>query len=76
MARRRAAWRAGMPAEKSKDFKPSARGCSAAAARARARRAVVCSRLSVTLSVLGPKILGNATNIIFEGIVGKQLPPG
>ena len=26
--------------------------------------------------ILGPKLLGNATNIIFEGVVGKQLPPG
>jgi ATP-binding cassette subfamily B protein len=26
--------------------------------------------------VIGPKILGNATNIIFEGIIGKQLPAG
>ena len=26
--------------------------------------------------MLGPKILGNATNIIFDGIVSKQLPAG
>jgi ATP-binding cassette subfamily B multidrug efflux pump len=26
--------------------------------------------------VLGPKILGNATNILFEGVVGKQIPAG
>ena len=32
--------------------------------------------VSVFLAILGPKILGNATNIIFEGVVGKQLPPG
>ena len=31
---------------------------------------------SVVLSVIGPKIIGNATNIVFNGIVGKQLPPG
>jgi ATP-binding cassette subfamily B protein len=35
---------------------------------------------SVALSVIGPKLLGNATNVIFEGVVGKmlgaQLPPG
>ena len=29
---------------------------------------------SVFFAVIGPKLLGNATNIIFEGIVGKQLP--
>ena len=26
--------------------------------------------------MIGPKILGNATNIIFEGVIGKQLPAG
>ena len=31
---------------------------------------------SVALSVIGPKILGNATNIIFNGVVGKLLPAG
>ncbi len=31
---------------------------------------------SVALSVIGPKILGNATNIIFDGVVGKSFPPG
>ena len=30
--------------------------------------------ISVTLSVLGPKILGHATNIIFAGVIGKRLP--
>jgi ATP-binding cassette, subfamily B, multidrug efflux pump len=31
---------------------------------------------SVTLAVLGPKLLGNATNIIFDGFVSSQLPAG
>ncbi|MBF6328489.1 ABC transporter ATP-binding protein [Nocardia transvalensis] len=31
---------------------------------------------SVVLTVLGPQILGRATNLIFDGVVGKQLPPG
>jgi ATP-binding cassette subfamily B multidrug efflux pump len=31
---------------------------------------------SVAFSVIGPKIIGNATNVIFDGIVGKQLPAG
>ena len=29
---------------------------------------------SVTLSVLGPRLLGHATNIIFAGFIGKRLP--
>jgi len=37
---------------------------------------IVLAVFSVTASVIGPKILGGATNIIFEGVVGKQLPPG
>ena len=32
--------------------------------------------ISVLFVILGPKILGNATNDIFQGIVGKQLPAG
>jgi ATP-binding cassette subfamily B multidrug efflux pump len=31
---------------------------------------------SVALSVIGPKILGHATDLIFAGVVGKQLPAG
>ena len=29
--------------------------------------------ISVTFAILGPKLLGNATNIIFEGAIGNQL---
>jgi len=32
--------------------------------------------VSVLFAVLGPKILGNATNDIFQGVIGKQLPVG
>jgi len=31
---------------------------------------------SVAFAVVGPKIVGNATNIIFNGVVGKMLPAG
>jgi ATP-binding cassette subfamily B multidrug efflux pump len=37
---------------------------------------VLLGSASVALSVIGPKILGNATNVIFNGIVGKMLPAG
>jgi ATP-binding cassette, subfamily B, multidrug efflux pump len=37
---------------------------------------MVFAIVSVFFAVIGPKILGNATNIIFEGVVGKQLPAG
>jgi ATP-binding cassette subfamily B multidrug efflux pump len=32
--------------------------------------------VSVTLSVIGPKILGNATDLIFTGLIGARLPAG
>jgi ATP-binding cassette subfamily B multidrug efflux pump len=67
---------AAMPAEKSMTFVPSAKRLLA---RLRPQRGLVLGILalaiiSVTLSVLGPKILGHATNIIFAGVIGRQLP--
>jgi ATP-binding cassette subfamily B multidrug efflux pump len=38
--------------------------------------AVTLGVISVALSVIGPKIMGNATNLIFEGLVGGRLPAG
>ena len=37
---------------------------------------VLLGVISVVFSVIGPKLLGNATNIIFDGFVSKQLPAG
>ncbi|WTL15431.1 ABC transporter ATP-binding protein/permease [Kribbella sp. NBC_01505] len=37
---------------------------------------VVLAIFSVGLSVLGPKILGRATDIIFAGYIGKRFPSG
>jgi ATP-binding cassette subfamily B multidrug efflux pump len=31
---------------------------------------------SVVLAVMGPKLLGNATTMVFEGFVSSELPPG
>ncbi len=31
---------------------------------------------SVGFTVAGPKILGDATNVLFNGVVGKRLPAG
>src|SRR6478609_5826407 len=30
----------------------------------------------IVMSVVGPKILGRATDVIFTGVIGKQLPAG
>ena len=37
---------------------------------------IVLAVIGIVMSVLGPKILGRATDVIFTGVVGKQLPPG
>ena len=38
--------------------------------------ALVVGVASVAFTVAGPRILGNATNVLFNGVVGKQLPLG
>ena len=69
---------AGMPVEKSLNFWPSAKRLIAQLRpeRGLAILVVLLTVASVSFSVIGPKILGNATNLIFEGIIGKQLPAG
>ncbi|WP_416046389.1 ABC transporter ATP-binding protein [Mycetocola zhujimingii] len=69
---------AGMPAEKSMNFGPSAKRLLA---RLRPERwklvfVTVLAVISVTLSVMGPKLLGDATNILFEGVISQGLPSG
>jgi len=38
--------------------------------------ALVMGVTAVGLTVLGPRILGDATNVLFDGVVGRQLPAG
>jgi ATP-binding cassette, subfamily B, multidrug efflux pump len=69
---------AGAPAEKASDFGPSARRL---VGRLRPERTgvlavLVLGVISVALNVLGPRVLGHATDVIFAGIIGKQLPAG
>jgi ATP-binding cassette subfamily B multidrug efflux pump len=68
----------GMPLGKSMDFRGSSRRLlhELRPERPRIIAVIVLGFMSVTLAVLGPKMLGNATNIIFSGIVGRRLPPG
>jgi ATP-binding cassette, subfamily B, multidrug efflux pump len=64
-----------LPAAKSKDFRGSARRLLAEL-RPEARTValvVALAVISVTLVVIGPKLLGAATNVIFDGAVGTQL---
>ncbi len=37
---------------------------------------LLLSAASVFFSILGPKILGNATNVVFSGVVSQQIPEG
>lgn len=37
---------------------------------------VVLAALSVGLQVMGPLLLGRATNVVFEGVIGARLPAG
>ncbi len=69
---------AGVPTEKSLDFRNSSLRLLRML---RPERKVIAAVLSfgvasVTLSVIGPKILGHATNLIFSGVFGRMLPAG
>ena len=76
--RGRADMRGGRPLERSKDFRGTLRRLLARLRPERARLVLAVSTgiASVGFVVAGPRILGNATNILFEGVVGKQLPAG
>lgn len=67
-----------MPAEKAKDFKGSLARLAGHLTPYRRQLAlvVVLAAVSVVLSMVGPRILGQATNILFEGVMGKQFPLG
>ena len=66
------------PAAKSKDFRGSFRRLVGELRPDRLGivAVLVLGVVSVFFSVIGPKLLGNATNVLFEGVVGKQLPAG
>ncbi|MFI7546610.1 ABC transporter ATP-binding protein [Actinoplanes sp. NPDC049599] len=67
-----------MPTEKLQDFKGSSKRLLRMLHPQRVLVGVVLllGITSVTLSVIAPRLLGHATDIIFDGIVGKGLPAG
>ena len=78
MRRGPGAFMGGMPAERSLDFRGSGRRLLGTL---RPERGLVALTLAlagagVALSVLGPRILGHATDLIFTGVIGRQLPAG
>ena len=68
----------GMPTAKSLNFGPNAKRLMGRLRPERTRLIVVIllGVASVGLSVLGPWMLGKATNIIFNGIISAKLPAG
>lgn len=67
-----------IPAEKAMNFGPSARRLLGELRPERLWLTLVLflAVVSVTFSVIGPRLLGEGTNLIFAGVVSKQLPPG
>ncbi|MEU1377744.1 ABC transporter ATP-binding protein [Streptomyces triculaminicus] len=68
----------GQPTEKSMDFRGSG---GRLLSLLRPERTVIAVALflgvaSVALSVVGPKVLGHATDLIFSGVIGKQWDSG
>jgi ATP-binding cassette subfamily B protein len=67
-----------LPAEKPRNFKATFKRLMRRLHPERIVIAVVLvlAVVSVFFAVLGPWLLGQATNVIFAGVVGRQLPPG
>ena len=67
-----------VPAEKAMNFLPSAKRLLGTLRPERLWLVLVLvlAVSSVTLSVIGPRLLGEGTNLIFAGVVSKQLPAG
>ena len=69
---------AGGPVERPREFTAALRRL---AARLRVERGPIAAVIllgtaSVFLSVLGPKLLGDATNLVFAGVISRQIPAG
>lgn len=66
------------PGQKAMNFVPSAKRLLGRLKPERVRIAwvIVLTVISVGLNVLGPKILGNATTLVFEGSISLQIPEG
>ncbi|MET7676637.1 ABC transporter ATP-binding protein [Streptomyces seoulensis] len=68
----------GGPDQRSMDFKNSGKRL---VSQFRPERVTIygllaCVVISVALNVIGPKILGQATDLVFAGIVGRRMPAG
>ncbi|WP_328889155.1 ABC transporter ATP-binding protein [Streptomyces sp. NBC_00316] len=68
----------GAPTDRSMDFKGSSKRLLRRFAAEKTTLYVMLTAgvLSVALSVVGPKILGKATDLVFAGVIGRRLPEG
>ena len=68
----------GVPVERPKDFRNTVRrlGRRLKPERFRIAWVVLMGSASVAFTVFGPKILGSATDVLFNGVIGKRLPAG
>jgi ATP-binding cassette, subfamily B, fatty acid transporter len=66
------------PTERSRDFRGSAVRLVRRLTPQRWLAAAVISlgMVGIALSVIGPRILGHATDLLFNGVIGRQLPAG
>jgi ATP-binding cassette subfamily B multidrug efflux pump len=73
-----AAFMGGMSTEKALNFSGSSKRLLRMLAPQRALMvtAIVLGALSVAFSVTGPKVLGNVTNLIFDGFISSKIPAG
>jgi ATP-binding cassette subfamily B protein len=67
-----------MAGERPKDLRRSVRrlGRRLRPERVRIALVVIMGSGSVAFTVFGPKILGSATDVLFNGVIGKRLPAG
>ena len=70
--------RGGAPVEKAQNFLPSAKRLLGTLRNDAAKLVfvIVLGVLSVGLTVLGPKLLGQGTNVVFAGFISLQFPAG
>lgn len=68
----------GAPTDRSMDFKGSSKRLLKrfATEKASLYGMLAACVLSVGLSVVGPKILGRATDLVFAGVIGRRMPEG
>ncbi|MGK9148253.1 ABC transporter ATP-binding protein/permease [Plantibacter flavus] len=68
----------GTPAKKAEQFWPSAKRLIGLLAPEKVKMSIVVALVvvSVVLTVIAPKILGQAMDAIFNGVIGSQLPAG